>query len=210
MVKGKSKFYLKAEFARKPEFQDPVDALLRFRVDYTKANPDTIVPRKKPDLGTGWLDFNPQWYFKKDAKNKGLSKVEMSAKTFAPAKWTKVEVPAKLEETAVGPYLGYGWYSTVFDVRNDWQGRNIDILVGAVDKEAWVYFNGKYVGEHTVKSEKVGVGTLFKEPFIIKVPSSLINVGGKNLLQIKIHSDRGSSGIWQAVKIRPVESSELF
>lgn len=209
-VKGKDKFYLKAEFTRKPGTSGPTDVLHRFRVDYTKANPETVEPRKKLEIGTGWIDFKPQWYFRKDVKNKGLSKAECNPKTFPAAKWSKVDVPARLEETAVGPYLGYGWYTAVFDVRNDWQGRNIDVLVGAVDKQAWVYFNGKYIGEHTVKSEKVGVGVLYKEPFIVQVPAKLINAGGKNLLQIKIHSDKGSSGIWKPVTIRPVESSELY
>ena len=209
-VNGKSKFFVKAEFARKPEFQEHIDVLLRFRLDYTKANPEAVPERKKLDIGTGWLDFAPVWYFKKDPKNSGLPKKDMNVKTFDPSGMTEVEVPARLEETAVGPYLSYGYYSTVFDVRNDWQGRDIDVLVGAVDKEAWVYFNGHYVGEHTVKSENVGVGVLFKEPFIIKVPSKYINAGGKNLLQIKIYSGRGSSGIWKPVKIRPVETSALY
>ena len=209
LVKGKNKFYLKAAFTRKGE-DVSVDVLHRFRVDYTKAHPDAAPVRKKLDIGTGWLDFNTDWYFKKDVKNRGLSKTESAPGTFPASKWTKVDVPARLEETAVGPYLGFGWYSTVFNVSNDWQGRNIDILVGAVDKEAWVYFNGHYVGEHTVKSENVTVGTLYKEPFIIKVPAKFINVGGKNLLQIKIHSNKGSSGIWKPVRYRPVESSELY
>lgn len=179
-------------------------------MDYTKANPDVVAPRKKLEIGTGWLDFKPVWYFRKDVKNKGLSKKEMDIKSFSPKGWTQVTVPAKLEATAHGPYLGYGWYSTVFDVRKDWQGRSIDILVGAVDEQAWVYFNGHYVGEHTVKSEKVHVGKLYNEPFIIRVPAKYINTGGKNLLQIKIHASFGASGIWKPVKIRPVDASVYY
>ena len=134
----------------------------------------------------------------------------MKVKTFSSKDWIPVKVPAKLDSTPVGPYLGHGWYSTVFDVRKDWAGRSIDILFTAIDKEGWVYFNGHYVGEHTVKSEKVGVGILYDEPFIIKVPPKYINFGGKNLLQVKTYSAFGASGIWKPVKIRPVDASATY
>ena len=211
LVKDKSEFYLRytaKRNARTPE--KGAIALIAFRLDYTKKNPDVVPPRKKIDTVTGWLPFKPEWFFKKDPHNKGLAKSEMDVKTFSGKNWTPVSVPAPLETTPVGPYLGFGWYSTVFEVKKDWEGRSIDLLFTGIDKEGWVYFNGYYVGEHTTKSEKVGVRVLYGEPFIIKVPAKYINFGGKNLLQVKIHSGFGSSGIWNHVKIRPVDASALW
>ena len=210
LVKDKSEFYLC--FTAKRNDKTPEKgglALISYRLDYTKKNPDVVPPRKQIDTVTGWLDFDPEWFFKKDPHNKGLAKSEMDVKTFSGKNWTPVSVPAPLETTPVGPYLGFGWYSTVFEVKKDWEGRSIDLLFTGIDKEGWVYFNGHYVGEHTVKSEKVSVRVLYGEPFIIKVPAKYINFGGKNLLQVKIHSAFGSSGIWNKVKFRPVDASAL-
>jgi len=210
LVKDKSEFYLR--FTAKRNDKTPEKgglALISYRLDYTKKNPDVVPPRKQIDTVTGWLDFNPQWFFKKDPHNKGLAKSEMDVKTFSGKNWTPVSVPAPLETTPVGPYLGFGWYSTVFEVKKDWEGRSIDLLFTGIDKEGWVYFNGHYVGEHTVKSENVSVRVLYGEPFIINVPAKYINFGGKNLLQVKIHSGFGSSGIWNKVKFRPVDASAL-
>jgi hypothetical protein len=210
LVKDRQLFYLKFSSARKPGKDKTEMTLISFRLDFTRKNPDAVPVRKKPVLGTGWLDFNSQWFYRKDLNNKGLAKADMNVKTFSSKDWIPVKVPAKLDSTPVGPYLGHGWYSTVFDVKKDWAGRSIDILFTAIDKEGWVYFNGHYVGEHTVKSEKVGVGILYNEPFIIKVPQKYINFGGKNLLQVKNHSAFGASGIWKPVKIRPVDASATY
>ena len=212
LVKDKQTFYIRFTSWRKqgiPETNTDM-TLISFRMDFTKKNPDAVPVRKKPELGTGWLDFNPKWFYKKDVKNQGLAKNEMDVKSFSAKDWIPVNVPAKLDSTPVGPYLGYGWYSTLFDVKKDWEGRSIDILFTAIDKEGWVYFNGHYVGEHTVKSEKVGVAILYDEPFIIKVPPKYINFGGKNLLQVKTYSAFGASGIWKPVKIRPVDASATY
>ena len=209
-VKDKNTFYIRFSAAHRCKNTKIQMTLLSFRIDYSKKNPDAVSVRKKPELGTGWLDFEPQWFYRKDLNNKGLDKNEMDVSKFSPQNWVPVKVPARLESTPVGPYLGYGWYSTVFDVRKDWEGRSLDILIGAVDEQAWVYFNGHYVGEHSVKSEKVDIGVLWNEPFIIKVPGKYINYGGKNLLQIKTHASRGSHGIWKAVQIRPVDASATY
>ena len=209
-VKNRAEFYLR--FTAKRNERTPEKgcmALISYRLDFTKNNPEVILPRRKIDTVTGWLDFEPKWFFKKDPHNKGLAKSEMDVKTFSSKNWTPVSVPAPLETTPVGPYLGFGWYSTVFEVKKDWEGRSIDLLFTGIDKEGWVYFNGHYVGEHTVKSENVNVRVLYGEPFIIKVPVKYINFGGKNLLQVKIHSGFGSSGIWNKVKFRPVDASAL-
>lgn len=83
----------------------------------------------------------------------------------------------------------------------------MDILFEGVDEQAWVYLNGKLIGEHTVKSEGVDVGILWNEPFIVRAGTENINTGGKNLLIVKTHASKGAHGIWKPVKIRPVDAS---
>jgi hypothetical protein len=211
LVKNKKIFYMRYTATRNNQSKSNYNemTLIRFRMVYTKKNPEETKERPKLKIGTGWINFTPKWYFKKDAKNIGISEKEMKPVTFSSKGWTKVEVPARLEATAVGPYLGTGWYAAEFNVQKDWSARAIDFLFEAVDEQAWVYLNGKLIGEHSVKSEGVGIGVLWNEPFIAHAKAEYIKPGAKNLLIVKTHASRGAQGIWKPVKIRPVDASAL-
>ena len=208
-IKDKKTFYIRYTANRKPVTNNNEMALIRFRMIYSKKNPEKTKERPKLKIGTGWINFAPKWYFKKDAKNIGISDKEMKTETFSAKGWTKVEVPARLEATVVGPYLGTGWYAAEFNVPKDWSARAIDFLFEAVDEQAWVYLNGKLIGEHSVKSEGVGIGILWNEPFIAHAKAEYIKPGAKNLLIVKTHASKGAQGIWKPVKIRPVDASAL-
>lgn len=207
LVAGRNLFYLRFSVTRRTEDQDGKLSLVEFRLDYIKKNPEEKKERPKLNAGTGWLDFHSDWFFRKDVRNAGLPAKEMLLRNFSSERWTKVDVPARLERTSVGPYLGTGWYATVFTVPKDWAARSMDILFEGVDEQAWVYLNGKLIGEHTVKSEGVDVGILWNEPFIVHAGTENINTGGKNLLIVKTHASKGAHGIWKPVKIRPVDAS---
>jgi len=209
LVKGKKVFYMRYTATRKVETNEVEMTLIRFRMDYAKARPEEIKERPKLKIGTGWIHFTPTWYFKKDVKNVGISAKEMAVANFSLNGWTEVEVPARLEATAVGPYLGTGWYAAEFNVRQDWAARAVDFLFEGVDEQAWVYLNGKLIGEHSVKSEGVGIGILWNEPFIIHAKAEFIKPGAKNILMVKTHASKGAHGIWKPVKIRPVDASAL-
>ncbi|MDD2478526.1 MAG: hypothetical protein PHS31_01390, partial [Victivallaceae bacterium] len=207
LVRNKKIFYMRYTATRQTVTNDVEMTLIRFRMDYTKKEPEETKERSKLEIGTGWIDFTPEWYFKKDAQNVGISAEEMQVKTFSHKGWTKVEVPARLEGTAVGPYLGTGWYAAEFNVSKDWSARAIDFLFEAVDEQAWVYLNGELIGEHSVKSEEVDIGILWNEPFIIHAKAEYIKPGTRNLLIVKTHASKGAQGIWKPVKIRPVDAS---
>lgn len=207
LVKDKEIFFLRFTAKRKIEPGENEMALIRFRMDYAKKYPEKQKVRPKLEIGSGWIDFKSDWFFKKDIGNTGLPAAEMQVETFSSKGWTTVDVPARLERTAVGPYLGYGWYAAEFTVPKDWAARSVDFLFEAVDEQAWVYLNGKYIGEHSVGSEGVDTGTLWNEPFIVKAAADHIRAGGKNLLIVKTHAAKGAHGIWKPVKIRPVDAS---
>ena len=208
-VKGKTTFYVRFDTARKPnsKIADTEMALLSYRMNYALANPEEQKARPQVDMSGDWREFNPQWGFRKDIFEKGLPKEDMMPETFDLAKWTKVDVPARLDATPVGPYCGYGFYAAKFTVPADWAARQVNFLFHAVDEQAWVYVNGKLVGEHSEKSEKVDFGVLWNEPFIIKVKPEDIRPGKANVIVVKIHNIKGASGIWKKIQIRPVDAS---
>ena len=157
------------------------------------------------------------WYYRKDPEDlgiqqrwfqadrtrssKGLMTYDIDGRTFDVDRkiWTQVRVPARLNETAVGDYLGYGWYVTTFTGPQEWSKKLVVIFFAAVDEQAWVYVNGQYVGEHTMESEKLGVEKLYNRPFRIEVPAGLIRPGQQNLLVVRTHASIGASGIWGPV-----------
>jgi hypothetical protein len=208
-VKNKRVFFLRYIMTREPNQhkKDVKLALVRFKLTYAKQYPDKQKKRDKPEIGTGWLNIKGTWYYKKDPENKGFSANEMKVRSFNIEDWTQVKVPARLEATAVGPYLGYGWYATEIVFPRNWAGRDVDFLFTAIDEQAWVYLNGTKIGEHSIKSEGVGVEVLWNEPFIIRANAGIIKYGAKNLIIVKTHASKGSHGIWKPVKMRPIDAS---
>ena len=208
-VKGKCLFFLRFNVKRKNGYNKKILALAQFKLTYAKKHPDKKKIHPKLEIGTGWLTPWNTWYFLKDPKNKGLSKAQFMPKTFNSKGWTKVEVGANLDVTAVGPYLGYGWYAVKFNIPQDWAGRDVEILFKGIDKQAWVYVNGRLVDEITTKAKKMTVQEIWSNPFIVKVPAADIKVGTTNLLMVRIHSSFGAMGLYKPVCLRPVDQSAL-
>ena len=119
--------------------------------------------------------------------------------TFDREQWTPVRVPARLGETDVGDYLGYGWYATTFAAPEGMAGQPAVLHFEGVDEQAWVYLNGRLIGEHTVASEGKPVGELWDRPFRITVPAGMIHGRGRNLLVVRTHASAGAAGIWREV-----------
>ncbi|MFA9480048.1 DUF4838 domain-containing protein [Phycisphaerales bacterium AB-hyl4] len=111
-----------------------------------------------------------------------------------------VQVPAFLAHTDVGPYLGHGWYRNTFSIPGHRLDRPVEIRFGAVDEQAWVYVNGKLVGEHTAESEGRPAVELWNVPFVITVePEDLVD--GENLLIVRMHASDGNAGIHKPVEV---------
>lgn len=146
------------------------------------------------------------WVFKTDELDKGVSE-KWFAVDADESDWRPVEVPSFWRES--GPHTqGFGWYRITFKIPADWKGRSLRLMFAGVDEQAWVYVNGKLVKEHTVKSEKATIASLWETPFTVDVKPELLNYGGDNVLAVRVQNDRGSGGLWRPVLARAVESKE--
>ena len=72
-------------------------------------------------------------------------------------------------------------------------------MFAGVDEQAWVYLNGKQIGEHSEKSEKKAFTALYDEPFIVEVPVDQLKAGAENVLHVRVHNQAGAGGIWRPV-----------
>lgn len=159
-----------------------------------------------------------EWFFRPDLQEQGVAgkwyavgAPESGIKSFDEGtgqefdldhvRWTPVRVPARLDETPIGDYSGYGWYATTFIAPKEIVGKSAVLRFEGVDEQAWIYVNGRYIGEHTVKSENKPVSELWEKPFMITVPAGVIRANGKNLLVVRMHSGTGAAGIWREVKV---------
>lgn len=119
----------------------------------------------------------------------------------------EVEVPSawQLYGRDLHDYTGAAWYHRELELPIGWQGRHLQLVVGASDYLTRVWLNGTYVGEH-----EGGYS-----PFALDLTAAA-RLGHTNHLVVRVydpqdfgevpHGSQGShftrvSGIWQGVKL---------
>ncbi len=153
-----------------------------------------------------------QWTFRRDPDDIGVAEGWYAVDAGGGDEWTPVEVPAFLQDTAVGDVEGFGWYRTTFDLPGEQADHPVELHFGAVDEQAWVYLNGEQVGEHSLDSEftvgeEITVGDLWNRPFTIEVAPEHLNAGS-NVLAVRIHNSKGAAGIHQPVRVFLSENAD--
>ncbi len=147
------------------------------------------------------VDLHREWVFRKDPDDRGVQERWYSPQPAEPGAWKAIAVPAFWAHTHVGDYLGYGWYRNTFTIPEKQRGEPLNILFESVDEQAWVYVNGRLVGEHTVESEGLPTTELWNRPFTIQVPTESLDAEGENTLVVRVHSSMNNAGIWGPVRI---------
>ncbi|MBL4700728.1 MAG: beta galactosidase jelly roll domain-containing protein, partial [Phycisphaeraceae bacterium] len=175
-----------------------------FKLSQTKANadsfpwgvyarvvtdgPDTIVPAEK-------------WSFKTDPEDVG-TKQKWFASTFDDSQWQRITVP-QVWEKSIGAYDGYAWYRTKIKVPATFKDKAMEINFAGVDEQAWVYFNGTYLGERTTASTKKTADAIWNQPFKLIISPDRIKYGSENLLVVRVHDSKYAGGIYFPVRLRP-------
>lgn len=145
------------------------------------------------------------WLFRPDPLDVGVKdgwhRLEASIK-----EWRALPVPSFwAETTTIGDYTGYGWHRTTFKVPPKWKGRNVRLLVGSADEQAWVYLNGHLLREHTEKSEGRSVNVLWESPFVVDLVESRLFADRENVLVIRVHNAIANGGLWRPVWLHGVD-----
>ena len=93
------------------------------------------------------LTFGP-WVFRGDGTNQGLEEKWFAASKHDVKNWQPIQVPSFWAENEnIGKLIGYGWYCTTLELSPSQASKGLDLWFGSVDEQAWVYVNGKLVGE---------------------------------------------------------------
>jgi hypothetical protein len=170
-----------------------------FIAEMDKARIKRFENRYLPDSKWG------SWKFRWDPRDRGIVEKWFSPDLKEDAAWQTVKVPAFLAQTPAGNAVGYGWYRGTFELSRDQAKQALELEFGGVDEQAWIYVNGKKVGEHSLESEfipgqDISAATLWRKPFTVKVGPETLKAG-RNLLAVRIHNSEKNAGIHRPVQI---------
>jgi len=160
----------------------------------------------KVQIAKGPIVALTDWRFRADPTEVGKQEEWFKPARYSETDWIPVKVPTFwAENDAIGNLLGDGWYRIAFMMPAASQGKALRLMFAGVDEQAWVYLNGKLIGEHSEKSEKKAYTALYDEPFIVEVPSDQLKSSAQNVLHVRVHNQVGAGGIW-----RPVYALEIL
>ncbi len=154
----------------------------------------------KPALKLPLLPISKDWRFTTDPEKQGERKQYFKT-NFDDSDWTVL----KEYDFWSGDYTGVGWYRQTINPPADIADKkHLYLLFGAVDEEAFVYINGEYAFERSVKSTGQGSEVLWNQPFLHDV-KGLIRPGQPNVIVVKVHNIARAGGIWQPVYLFPTD-----
>jgi len=140
----------------------------------TKALFDTIAPLPR------------KWRFALDKQDVGTAQ-NWFAPDFDDSGWNEIEIGRSWEEQGYD-YDGFAWFRVRFEVKPEWLGRGpLALHFGAVDGEAWVYWNGQMIGHHKG----------WDEPFSLPLKAEQIKIGSPNVIAIRVWDGEGQGGIYK-------------
>ena len=121
-------------------------------------------------------------YDYKDIKNIGLAKGwhKHDAKI---EKWRNIDLPRNWQ--SVGhEHSGIFWFRRKVDIPKAWNGKDLKLSLGALDKSDITYFNGVKVGSLTMEER----GDAWCTPRIYTVPGKLVKAG-VNVIAVRVFSN---------------------
>ena len=149
------------------------------------------------------------WRFRADPTEVGHKDAWFKPERHVETDWIPVQVSTFWgENEAIGSLLGDGWYRVTFTVPVSSKNKTLHLMFAGVDEQAWIYINGKLVGEHSERSTGKKYTALYDEPFIVEVPFSELKHGAANVLTVRVHNQVGAGGIWRPVHAIETHSSK--
>jgi len=116
---------------------------------------------------------------------------------FDDSKWRKLKI-GWWEQQGYNGYDGIAWYRIRFTMPPKGEAAGAEIHFGAVDESAWVWLNGKYVGQHDIGV----VG--WNRPFELDITNE-VKWDGENILVVRVEDTSTAGGIWKPVVIQCVK-----
>lgn len=127
----------------------------------------------------------------------------LAAPEFDDRKWTSTPIPSRLDEGdhRLKDQVGTFWYRTSFQAPAAWRGRDLAVLIGAVDDFDTTYFNGRQIGATNASTPHH-----WEVPRGYRIPAERVRYGELNTLAIRVFNGAFEGGIIGPVAIGPAEA----
>ena len=96
-------------------------------------------------------------------------------------------------------YDGVAWYRIRFNAPPKENCVGAELKFGAVDEQAWVWLNGKYVGQHAIGPEGWDVA------FWLNIGDEIV-WDAENLLVVRVEDSKMAGGIWKPIELQTLIS----
>jgi hypothetical protein len=123
-----------------------------------------------------------------------------SAADFDDSDWMDVLVPALWETQGLKGYDGVAWYRREFLLDPELRGASLLLLLGKIDDEDEVWFNGRRIGRTGITPRKDGTAFINNSYLVLRaypIPSQLIRSDGRNVIAVRVYDIFFHGGIYQ-------------
>ncbi len=150
------------------------------------ANPDTRAWTERYEATLHATDFweiprQFEFAYPADPGNTGLEK-GWARPDFDDAVWPEMELPRQWQQDGHN-FSGVFWFRLAVDVPESWAGKDLDLQIGAVDKQDTTYFNGVQIGATGKDHEEHH----WNFPRHYTVPGRLVKAG-RNVVAVRAYS----------------------
>ncbi|HEY3324802.1 MAG TPA: alpha-amylase family glycosyl hydrolase [Planctomycetota bacterium] len=149
------------------------------------------------------LALEGEWRFAREPKKTGAYGAPEGAPVFAAAAfddsaWDKTPVPSRPDvgDRKLHNQIGRFWYRTTVNVPAAWAGKDLALIVGAIDDFDETWFNGQCIG-HTTS----GTPQAWQTPRRYIIPANFIHFGQPNTLAICVINMAFDGGIVGPVRL---------
>lgn len=149
--------------------------------------------------------YRDKWYLVPDQSLRGIWKLAIgddakrSSIGFDDSGWMDVLVPAYWETQGLKGYDGFGWYRREFVLDPGLRSASLLLLLGKIDDDDEVWFNGKRIGRTgRMPSDD---GTTYTDYSYLKlrayaIPPQLLKNGGRNVIAVRVYDIFFHGGIY--------------
>jgi len=148
------------------------------------ANPDTRAWTERYEATLHAPEFwtaLPQLKYPADPGNTGVEK-GWASPNCDDAAWPEMDLPRQWQQDG-HDFSGVLWFRRAVDVPASWAGKDLDLRIGAVDKQDITYFNGVQVGATGKDHEDQH----WDMPRLYTVPGRLVKAG-RNVVAVRAYS----------------------
>ncbi|MBR2872958.1 MAG: DUF4838 domain-containing protein [Lentisphaeria bacterium] len=147
------------------------------------------------------------WHFKPDPKNAGEKEQWGKIPYKSYKNWPKFRVDTQWEnqrgknipdslKAQMKDYNGFGYYANNVWIKNEWKGKRVFLIFGAVDESAWVWVNGQYAGKRIYAKDDD-----WKAPFAIEITGQIDWKTRRQSVVVRVQDTAGAGGMWRPVMV---------